>query len=254
MPDPRPDPRSLLGKSALRTLVLCILAGAIAQAALAWSILLIAHGAPRTITLTAAEAARNLDVPQVVNPDRSTSGPPIAEFAQHGGLGWLVSFGRGRVRDAAGKTYWGQTCWVRCGLPFPSFDAHWGRIASDPSWPDTRTAYSGPDSGWSGDPVERSPAGSEVRVFPLHPIWRGQLLNTAIFAAAIFVAANLGRWLLANAHRARREIRLGEGRCASCGYPLLTLLTCPECGHPRSPAPAEQPPPDDTQTPVSGQS
>lgn len=237
----------------MRWLALCLFSGAVAQAFLAWAILLLAYGLPHTTTLTAAEVAHDLDVPQIVNPDRSTLGPPSASMNQRSGSGWHVSFERGRVRDAAGKIFWGEIAVIRCGWPYPCFDLHWGRIASDPSWPDSRKAFSGPDGSFDG-PLERSPAGQTLDFFPTHPLWKGQVLNTVIFAAAFFALSLVLRACVANFRQTSRDHRRSEGGCENCGYPLLDLLLCPECGTPRHTPSAEQPPPESGAMTDSGQS
>ena len=249
MPDLAPDPIPSRWRRVLRTLLGCVVAGTIVQALAGWAILFAAHGVPHVVSMTAAEVAKPLDVPQIVNPDRSTSGPPFAEMGQDSGPGWLVDFSRARVSDSTGTTYWGQTGWVYCGWPVPSLDAHWGRIASDGTWPDQRTAYSGPDGCWVSASLERSPAGVTITLLPWHPIWRGMLINTAVFAGAFLLAIVVFRWLTGDYRRAKAKARTSAGLCISCAYPLHDLPRCPECGRLRETLAialptAEQPPPE----------
>ena len=58
---------------------------------------------------------------------------------------------------------------------------------------------------------------------PWRPIWPGFVVNTLLFAAAVWVlfAVPLG---------VRRIIRARGGRCPQCGYPAGASGVCPECG------------------------
>lgn len=65
----------------------------------------------------------------------------------------------------------------------------------------------------------------EARALPLLPIWPGLILNTLIYAAAL--------WLLTlGPIRLRRALRARKGHCPQCGYDLnnLEAQRCPECG------------------------
>jgi hypothetical protein len=63
------------------------------------------------------------------------------------------------------------------------------------------------------------------RVLPLRPLWLGFAANTALYAAALWLAVP-GPLLL------RRTVRRRRGQCAACGYNLRHVehRTCPECG------------------------
>ncbi|MGP1346866.1 MAG: hypothetical protein ACTS3F_09415 [Phycisphaerales bacterium] len=68
---------------------------------------------------------------------------------------------------------------------------------------------------------------TEVRALPLTPIWPGLILNTLIYATAL--------WLLTlGPLRLRRALRTRKGHCPHCAYDLNNLTTdrCPECGRP----------------------
>jgi hypothetical protein len=63
------------------------------------------------------------------------------------------------------------------------------------------------------------------RVLPLRPLWFGLTANTALYAAAVWLAVP-GPILL------RRTLRRRRGRCPACGYILRHVEhhACPECG------------------------
>lgn len=61
------------------------------------------------------------------------------------------------------------------------------------------------------------------RRIPLMPLWPGFVMNTLCFAAALMLV-RVGLRAAITRHRRRRQ------RCATCGYPLAALSTCPECG------------------------
>ena len=57
------------------------------------------------------------------------------------------------------------------------------------------------------------------------PLWSGLITNTLVWATVLWVLT-LGPFEL------RRAVRLGGGRCLSCGYALRGgyAAGCPECG------------------------
>jgi hypothetical protein len=66
-------------------------------------------------------------------------------------------------------------------------------------------------------------------VLPIHPIWRGLLIDALFYA----VAAWLLLWLLTRPRRFVQELsRMKRGCCVACGYDLGFdfLAGCPECG------------------------
>ena len=83
-------------------------------------------------------------------------------------------------------------------------------------------------SGYLVGPEQSNPSTGPVwvRTLPLSPIWPGFAVNTAFYAAPL--------WLLfAVMPRAvRRHLRRRRGRCLKCGYDLRGDLAggCPECG------------------------
>ena len=64
-----------------------------------------------------------------------------------------------------------------------------------------------------------------MRLLPLRPRWGGMVLDSALFAAALWLAVP-GPLML------RRTLRRRRGQCSSCGYDLnhVDHDACPECG------------------------
>ncbi|MEM0984523.1 MAG: hypothetical protein AAGI17_11315 [Planctomycetota bacterium] len=58
---------------------------------------------------------------------------------------------------------------------------------------------------------------------PTRILWPGLIVNTFITAAALWLG-------LAGITAVRRHRRRATGRCPGCGYDLVDLTTCPECG------------------------
>lgn len=63
---------------------------------------------------------------------------------------------------------------------------------------------------------------------PCRPIWSGMALNTAVYSLTFLL-------LFASAASFRRAVRLRAGRCLRCGYDLIRTIgpLCPECGDAR---------------------
>ncbi len=64
-----------------------------------------------------------------------------------------------------------------------------------------------------------------VRALPLRPIWPGFAVNTAFYAALLWL-------LIPGPFALRRFLRLKRGQCFACGYDLghAEHAACPECG------------------------
>jgi hypothetical protein len=73
--------------------------------------------------------------------------------------------------------------------------------------------------------VMRQLAVKPKRVLPLRPLWLGMTANTALYAAAVWLAGP-GPFVL------RRVLRRRRGWCPACGYDLRGKAAggCPECG------------------------
>ena len=63
---------------------------------------------------------------------------------------------------------------------------------------------------------------SYPRAVPLLPVWPGFAVNTAFYAAVL--------WLPFGPFALRRFIRRKRGQCLRCGYPMGMSSVCTECG------------------------
>ncbi len=63
----------------------------------------------------------------------------------------------------------------------------------------------------------------EWRFIPLRPIWPGFVANTVLYGALLWLAIP-GLLVL------RRLVRVRRGRCPGCGYPCSESAVCSECG------------------------
>ncbi len=104
-------------------------------------------------------------------------------------------------------------------------------------------------SQWSGDLTKRGAPVNAVegawllqikwigeRVVPWRPMWRGLLANVAILGVAGWTVSQL---TIVTYRRRRTARRRKTGKCAACGYPLVSdqaigeiesVGRCPECG------------------------
>jgi hypothetical protein len=65
-----------------------------------------------------------------------------------------------------------------------------------------------------------------VRILPLQPIWRGLIINTAIYVLLWYALLSVGG--------IRSRLRRRRGLCGCCGYKLQPDQSrCSECGEPR---------------------
>lgn len=77
----------------------------------------------------------------------------------------------------------------------------------------------------TASPGSRMAFFATARILPLHPIWRGFILNSSLYGAAIWL-------LLATAALTRRLVRRWRRQCTNCGYPVGASPICTECGSP----------------------
>lgn len=68
--------------------------------------------------------------------------------------------------------------------------------------------------------------GPVPRRLPLLPVLPGFIVNSALYGLVLAGVVLAPRWVV----RARRSRRRRRGLCASCGYEVGQLTTCPECG------------------------
>ncbi len=107
----------------------------------------------------------------------------------------------------------------RCEAGWPG--RAWVIVCDNPPIPNAPPDYRG--WFWSSGSVFARPTGT---ITICRPLWTGFALNTAGYAAAL--------WLMAFApfavRRFFRRRRRKRGRCERCGYPVAGLARCPECG------------------------
>jgi hypothetical protein len=124
---------------------------------------------------------------------------------------------------------WNQALRVRAGWPMASLSGerwHFGHPFTTPAF---RCAPAGPTDGAlfvAAYPVIRVTAsGSTERPVPLLPLWPGFALNTAFYAAVLWLLI-CGPFIL------RRFVRVRRGLCPACAYPMGEAAVCTECGKP----------------------
>lgn len=66
------------------------------------------------------------------------------------------------------------------------------------------------------------------KMIPLEPVWPGFVVNTALFAGAMWASRQMFGAPLAIRRRKRRK----RGQCVACGYPIGLSPVCTECGKP----------------------
>jgi hypothetical protein len=105
-----------------------------------------------------------------------------------------------------------------------------GMVVITAGWPLRAFRCSGMSDGstevWSGV-LKLSWPFSMHRV-PLRPLWPGFAINTAIYAAILWM-------LFAAPGMIRHRRRIKRGLCPACGYPVGESAVCTECGKPVKP-------------------
>jgi len=149
------------------------------------------------------------------------SWPPPTKHMLVPGVGsrLVVFLGRDEdLRYSLGLYQWGWPCRAlesvrrSMGPPFHRAVEHYGSFGLVPS--------------------QLVPEDHRRRHLPIRPIFPGLIINTAFYAAILWL-------LIPGPFVLRRLIRLKRGRCPKCGYDLRGQLPgaggCPECGWNRQP-------------------
>lgn len=124
--------------------------------------------------------------------------------------------------------------WARSGFLFRPRDERmaqeiwmadgwrWGINISDPlgslDGRDMNTVHGWPTPMGSLETYKR-------RSLPLMPVWSGFILNTAFYAALLWMMVKVPGM-------ERRAIRRSRGLCPKCAYPIGESPVCTECGNP----------------------
>ena len=148
------------------------------------------------------------------------------------------------VRRARTPTAWGNPDWVsaaRDSFTSMQYASGWSnghRLVLTTSWQfgfPCRSLRRTDEPGTMGTSGASPPTREEVQAVSqslramtsamdthLHVVWLGTLVNTAAYSAVIGAVACLPM--------AFRSIRRRPGQCRRCGYEVLDLSICPECG------------------------
>ncbi len=127
-----------------------------------------------------------------------------------------------RIHDLPRETAGHYFMEVGAGWPFVSWKGEW------------RTIGRGSDGAmnWFGIPVSHPEAIGHPMLLPLMPIFPGAILSTLFWSLYLVVLFEIVK---RTTRAARRVLRARRGRCPSCGYDIMDLPVCPECGHALTP-------------------
>lgn len=137
------------------------------------------------------------------------------------------------VGSTLGLTMDGRRQWtvvhISTGWPMHSltwWDSHSQSPPSNAPW-FKRAWLMGIDVGLKAPPAPASGWGraSVQPRLPIRPIWQGFLINTLLYACLGYASLWTYRMLLRR-HRAKRSL------CMACGYSVVGLSICSECGTP----------------------
>jgi hypothetical protein len=94
-----------------------------------------------------------------------------------------------------------------------------GADSLDPAWQ------------WTGSDGMAIQGTRDWHFIPAKPLWPGFAINTVFYAAVLWV---LFAAVIRGPGFVRRRVRIWRGRCAACGYNLRATTTgvCSECGRP----------------------
>lgn len=185
-----------------RTIVLCLLAGAAMNVAVAWAC---AWRFALVTGMTGTHAVWGADAAALGWPLTAPAGWSPPDAHEHARVLGVDGY---HVMNTEGSA--SQSMWVVCaGLPLRSLVLNERRPAAPPRWERGMRFVSG---------------GRYVRL-PLVPLAAGFAANTAVYAIPLLASLPVAGW----ARRARRRRR---GLCPACRYDLRHDLAsgCPECG------------------------
>lgn len=186
----------------------CLVAGALATAAAAWSSVCFPSRSRPTV-----QVAQSPDLAWPAPVPRFWPAPHRIEIATGPGLRsthWEGVLPRGR----RGLLDFYAVHDLRAGWPLPALRTRRHLFAQSP---DAMTTF----KSRTGLPPR---FGDNTPALPITPLWPGFLIDTAFWSVAAFVF-----WSVPGVMRRRSRRR--RGRCPRCGYDLAGLgrRTCPEC-------------------------
>ena len=185
-------------KRRMRTIVLFVLAGALANVAVAWGCA-VRPGEHSTLHDIAGHWPRG--VPQAW---------PAPNYTQrYVGLGWTLDNFH-YFSPYADSAYVASASLFRAGWPVLALESA--------DWVDHRTNILERSAGWDVGIYT-----GEYPELPLRPIWSGFAANTLFYGTTLCLLIN-GPLSL------RRLARQRRGLCAACGYPMADSDVCTECG------------------------
>ncbi len=230
-------------KRRLLMIVLFLLLGAVLNVAVAWGCailidLRLCTGSPIFTGFSLGRTASGHDWTVLANQRRG--GAIIGSYVESPGQQGMAQALRQRLAEGAPSLR--VPSWSRAAIPKfdPAVNSRQAQVAEGFGWPWLSLWVSFHEirpSGTTGTTtvaVERSTglavsSGAKLldppRALPLGPIWSGFAINTAFYAAIL--------WLLTlGTFAARRLNRRKRGLCVACGYDLSHAdhEVCPECG------------------------
>ncbi len=115
---------------------------------------------------------------------------------------------------------------VRCRTGWPTKGMQWG-LYIDGEMPGFAPAL-GLDAGFAIPSAFSRTANGVPRRLPIRPLWPQFAINQVFYAVLIGIPFLLAPWWSA-------RLRLKQNQCTQCGYSVVDLAICPECGFETSP-------------------
>lgn len=207
-------------------LLICLVVGLIASVGVAW------------IGAATSDYSDNLDSAKIY---RTAQSAPCWIYRKVELMYGIVVVSHGNInnsyQDSKSVKIQGGPAWSRVSLepdfnsgvaatPYLEEASGWPLVCmvsvSSAYWPNHSDVVHGVVS---GVPLGKNRQGTYGRpmLLPIKPIWRGLLVNTALYATFIW-------FVIVVLIRLRNSILRKCGLCIHCRYKVRDLLVCPECG------------------------
>lgn len=192
-------------------LMLCLLAGAILNIAVAWGCALLSQ----TGTTSAQQMPENVAFALLAKYAGAelTWNSPYGMHWKNFGVEVLTVQADAQTGHSESPT--STALEVRYGWPALALCS--GRWIPDTTKPQNMKVV----QGVKVPPLPR--LGYDGGYLPTSPLWRGMVINTLFYAAMVWM-------LIRGPFEAQRRWREWNGRCGACGYPRGTSSVCTECG------------------------